>query len=196
MTGGVADIEVDVRIIASTNKDLKSAIANDQFRPDLYYRLKVVPLLIPPLRQRPEDIAPLAQYFIEKLAREIKREPPMISETTMVYLQAYSWPGNAREFRNVLERAIILEDAREILPEHLPREILDVSSAPRSSEPAVVLPPHGLYLEDVELDLIKQSLTRTGGNVSQAARLLGLSRDTLRYRLKKYHLEPRALITQ
>ncbi len=187
--GGVTDIWVDVRVVAATNRDLEAAVEDGRFRDDLYYRLKVVPIHIPPLRERPEDTAPLAFYFVEKLARELKREPPALSAATLEILEAYSWPGNARELYNVLERAIILEDTEEIRPEHLPAEICGLPQSTRASAPVVQLPTDGIGMEEVERDLIEQALRRCRGNVAQAARLLELSRDTLRYRIKKYGLE-------
>ncbi|HEX9631282.1 MAG TPA: sigma-54 dependent transcriptional regulator [Gemmatimonadales bacterium] len=187
--GGTADIRVDVRVIAATNRDLDRAVADATFRGDLYYRLKVVPLRIPPLRERPDDIAPLAQYFVERLARDLNRDVPTVTADAIRVLEAYPWPGNVRELRNVFERALILEDTQEIGPEHLPEEIRGCPrSAAGSGPPPVGLPPEGLRLEEVERDLIQQAVTRTGGNVSRAATLLGLSRGALRYRLEKYGL--------
>lgn len=187
--GGVTDIRVDVRVIAATNRDLKAAVGERGFRDDLYYRLKVLPIHIPPLRERPEDIAPLAFYFVEKLARDLKRDPPTLSAAALETLEAYHWPGNVRELHNVLERAIILEDTQEIRPEHLPAEIRRLPDAMRSSAPIVQLPVDGIGMQDVERDLIEQALRRCDGNVAQAARLLGLSRDTMRYRIKKFELD-------
>jgi DNA-binding NtrC family response regulator len=185
--GGTVDIRVDVRVIAATNRDLDRAVADETFRGDLYYRLKVVPLRIPPLRDRPEDVAPLALYFVERLARDLNRNAPSLTPDAIRMLEAYPWPGNVRELRNVFERALILEDADEIRPEHLPPEIRGLRR-PESGEGAVGLPPEGLCMEAVERDLIQQAVSRTGGNVSRAAKLLGLSRGALRYRLEKYQL--------
>jgi DNA-binding NtrC family response regulator len=186
--GGTTDVRVNIRVIAATNRDLESAIKNQVFRADLYYRLKVVPIQIPPLRERPDDIAPLAEYFIERLSRELKRDPVAFTVAALRILEAYSWPGNVRELRNVIERALILEDAQEIRPEHLPAEILGAPREDTNGSELFQLPPDGVSLKDLELELIRQALTRTGDNVTRAARLLGLSRDTLRYRLDKYDL--------
>jgi DNA-binding NtrC family response regulator len=186
--GGTSDIPVNVRVIAATNQKLDLAVEEGMFRSDLYYRLKVVDLYIPPLRERPEDCAPLALYFIELLARELKREPPTLTPDAVSLLEAYPWPGNVRELRNVLERALIMEDTQKILPEHLPVEIRSAALPNGGGDHIVQLPADGFRLEDVERDAIEQALTRTGGNVARAARLLGLSRDTLRYRIKKYQL--------
>lgn len=184
--GGTSDLKVDVRVIAATNRNLEHAVAERSFREDLYYRLKVIPVTVPPLRDRPEDIEPLAAYFVDKLATELRRSPPGIPKETRQLLETYSWPGNVRELRNVLERILILEDADELLPEHLPPEIRNGGKRYEQDENAIRLPVDGVRLADVEADLIRQALARTGGNVSRAARLLGVSRDTLRYRLEKH----------
>jgi DNA-binding NtrC family response regulator len=184
--GGTTDIPVNVRVIAATNQRLDRAVEEGKFRSDLYYRLKVVDLTIPPLRERPEDCAPLALYFIERLARDLKREPPTLTADAIRVLEGYSWPGNIRELRNVLERALILEDTQQIRPEHLPLEISSAAQPLGGRDNIVQLPAKGFRMEDVERNVIEQALTRTAGNVAQAARLLGLSRDTLRYRMKKY----------
>lgn len=189
--GGTADIQVNVRVIAATNQELDRSVKEGRFRSDLYYRLKVVDLYIPPLRERPEDCAPLALYFVEKLARDLKREPPTLTPDAICVLEAYSWPGNVRELRNVLERAIILEDTQEIRPEHLPVEIRVSAKPPGGGDNIIQLPAEGFRMEDVERNAIEQALARTQGNVAGAARLLGLSRDTLRYRIKKFDLTNR-----
>jgi DNA-binding NtrC family response regulator len=188
--GGTNDVNVDVRVIAATNRDLTSAVEEGAFRSDLYYRLKVVPMYIPPLRERLEDIEPLALYFVERLARDLKRDPASLPKSTLRILEAYPWPGNVRELRNVLERALILEDTNEIRPEHLPVEIRAGSQGGGSDGNVVQLPPDGLPLLAVERDLIQQALGRAGGNITRAAKLLALSRDTLRYRIEKYGLRP------
>jgi DNA-binding NtrC family response regulator len=164
--GGTTDVSVDVRVIAATNRDLDAAVKAKTFREDLYYRLNVVPIHLTPLRERAEDVAPLALYFVERLARDLKRGSPTLSAEAVEILQAYSWPGNVRELRNVLERALISTD-----------------------DYAVALPAEGIRLDELERQLIRQALGRTGGNVTRAAKLLGLSRDTLRYRLEKHGLD-------
>ncbi|MDH3496015.1 MAG: sigma-54 dependent transcriptional regulator [Gemmatimonadota bacterium] len=186
--GGTGDITVDVRVIAATNRNLETAIADRTFRSDLFYRLNVVPITIPPLREHPEDIAPLAEYFVRQLARDLKRDPPRLSPSAMRVLEGYQWPGNVRELRNVLERALILEETQEIRPEHLPGEI-SLPGAMADDRPSPLrLPPGGVDLGHLELDLIHQALARTDHNVTRAARLLGLTRDTLRYRMEKHNL--------
>ncbi len=186
--GGTTDIRVDVRVIAASNRNLAGALEEGKFRGDLYYRLKVVDVYIPPLRERPEDSAPLALFFVERLARDLRREPPALTPATISVLEEYAWPGNVRELRNVLERAMILEDTPEIRPEHLPVEIRGSALGHNGGDHLVQLPQGGLKMEDVERDLISQALAQAGGNVARAARLLGLSRDTLRYRIKKHKL--------
>ena len=126
---------------------------------------------------------------VRRLARDLKREVPRLTPEAIGILEAYRWPGNVRELRNVLERALILEDTAELRPEHLPAELTAETVQPGgAATPAVRLPPDGLVLADVELELLHQALARTGRNVSQAAKLLGLTRDTLRYRMEKYGL--------
>ncbi len=186
--GGTSDVRVDVRVIAATNRDLERAIEDHTFRSDLYYRLKVVPVHIPPLREHGEDVAPLADYFVKRLARDLKREPPSLTTAAIGVLEAYAWPGNVRELRNVLERALILEDTEEIRPEHLPAEIRTGSAAAGAAGSVIQLPADGIRVTEVEETLVRQALARTNGNVTRAARLLGLTRDTLRYRMQKYRL--------
>lgn len=189
--GGTKDIKVDVRIIAATNRDLDRLVESGAFRLDLYYRLKVVPISIPPLRERPEDIVPLALFFIEQLARDLKRERAVLTDAAAQLLESYAWPGNVRELHNVLERVLILEDLRQIEAENLPVEIHEPTPSVGQSAGLFALPKEGLRLEDVERDLIRQAMVRTLGNVTRAADLLGISRDTLRYRLAKFAEQPR-----
>lgn len=183
--GGTTDISVDVRVIAATNRDLEALVAEGQFRSDLYFRLNVVPITIPPLRERREDVGPMALYFVDQLAAELRRSPAALTAETIRTLEAYPWPGNVRQLRNVLERVLILEETTEIRPDHLPSEILAASRGAALSGSVLPLPEGGLRLQDVESDLIDQAMRRTNGNVTRAAALLGLTRDTLRYRLAK-----------
>ena len=186
--GGVRDISVDTHVIAATNRDLEAAVARGDFREDLFYRLNVIPIELPPLRERPEDVAPLTLHFLESLAEELRQPRREITEEAVAVLEAYEWPGNARELRNVLERILLLEDADPIGTEHLPDEIREEDgSAPRDGH--MVLPADGLSLDELERELICQALERTDGNKTGAARLLGVTRDTLRYRLEKYGIE-------
>lgn len=183
--GGVRDLRVDVHVLAATNRDLKEAMNRGEFREDLFYRLNVLPIYLSPLRERPEDIAPLAFHFLEVLSKELRQPPRSLSPEAVQAFECYDWPGNAREMSNVLERILLLSDAETIELEILPPEIRGVEL---SGEPPVVLPAEGVSLDSVERELIQQALERADGNKSAAARLLGLSRDTLRYRLEKHGL--------
>ncbi len=185
--GGVRDISVDVRIIASTNRDLEAGLGDGSFRRDLFYRLNVFPILIPPLRERPEDVEPLAKHFLDQLTTAMRRAGRVLSKDAIRMLERYAWPGNVREVRNVIERAVILEESVEILPEHLPDE-LRLGMRAADLVPGYRLPAGGVNLEQLEKDLLTQALEQARGNKTRAAELLGLSRDTLRYRLEKYSL--------
>lgn len=181
--GGTRNIEVDVHVLTATNRDLEEAVAKGEFREDLFYRLNVLPVTIPPLRERPEDVAPLATHFVEMLCRELGQPPREISREAIRALEHYAWPGNARELENVLERVLLLEDAATIGPDQLPLEFRGL--APQRGR-AFVLPAAGFNLDEIEREFICQALDRAAGNKTRAAKLLGLSRDTLRYRLEKY----------
>jgi DNA-binding NtrC family response regulator len=189
--GGVRDIAVDVHVITATNRNLEEAVRDKDFREDLFYRVNVIPVDLPPLRYRPEDIAPLAMHFIDSLCDEMSVHRRNLAADALAALEAYRWPGNARELRHVLERLLLLRDEDAIDLAHLPPEIQGAGSGERR----FVLPPDGVELDEVEKQFILQALERAGGNKSRAARLLGISRDTLRYRLEKFSLEsgsPRA----
>ena len=189
--GGTKDIEIDVRIIAATNKDLALEVKNGNFREDLYYRLKVIPVVMPPLRDRKDDILLLAKYFIDEFNKEFKKNVKGITKETEKCFLEYHWPGNVRELKNVIERAMILESEEYILPEHLPIE-LTYKEIPIQNIGGIdiKLPPDGLDIEEVEKELIRQALDRTKGNQTKAARLLNLTRDTLRYRMQKFGFLP------
>jgi DNA-binding NtrC family response regulator len=189
--GGVRDLRANVRIVAATNRDLATSIADGTFRQDLYYRLKVFPIALPSLRENPEDILPLARHFLRRFLREMRREPVEISPDAEARLAAYTWPGNVREVRNVIERAVILAGALPLGVEHLPAEIADpptlsIRDAPPSAPVAIAA--QGMRLGEVERELVQQALTATSGNQVRAARLLGISRDALRTRMKKFGL--------
>ncbi len=195
--GGVEDITVNVRVIAATNKDLASAVKDGSFREDLYYRLKIIPIHLPPLRERDGDALLLAKYFIDEFNREFHRETKGLSPAAEQAFLSYSWPGNVRELRNVIERTMILENVELIAPEHLPSEIVADNSGAASVEVStegtlsVVLPPEGVDIESVEKELIGQALEMTKGNQTRAAKLLHLTRDALRYRMQKFgYLDP------
>jgi len=186
--GGVKDIKVDVRIIAATNKDLSTEVKAGRFREDLFYRLNVVPIHLPPLRERGEDILILAHYFMQHYNKVFKKNFSSIDPEAERLLMSYSWPGNVRELKNVIERILILESSDTIKPEHLPPEIIFKETKDEGPTEGLSLPAEGLTLQQVEIDLIKKALEKTGGNQTKAAQLLGISRDVLRYRLKKYNL--------
>jgi DNA-binding NtrC family response regulator len=186
--GGVKDIKVDVRIIAATNKDLGMEVKNGNFREDLYYRLKVVPICLPPLRERKEDILILASYFIQHYNKEFKKNFCSIDPEAQKLLLNYPWPGNVRELKNVIERVLILESGTTIKPEHLPPEIIFKEADENKKGIEIDPSMENLTLESVEINLIKKALNKTGGNQTKAAQLLGISRDVLRYRIKKYQL--------
>jgi two-component system response regulator AtoC len=187
--GGLKDIKVNVRIIATTNKqDLENAVREGLFRADLYYRLKVLPIYILPLRERKEDIIPLAMHHVEKFNKEFKKNVSGISPEAQKLLLNYSWYGNARELRNVIERIFILENTDIIHSEHLPPEVLSYTSDTSPDNGSFNLPANGLSLKDVERDLILQALDKVEGNQTKASKLLGISRDALRYKMQKFGL--------
>ncbi|MGQ9532166.1 MAG: sigma-54-dependent transcriptional regulator [Desulfotomaculales bacterium] len=180
--GGTETIKVDVRVIAATNRDLKAAIQEGKFREDLYYRLNVVPIRMPALRERKEDIPLLVEYFLQKFRPRYQAHT--ISPAAMELLRRYHWPGNIRELQNVIERAMIICQGEEILPEHLPPEI---QAAPRPAGGLIVdFPDEGINLEQLEKELIIKALEKTGGNQTRAAQLLGITRSTLIYRMQKH----------
>ena len=181
--GETSSQKVDVRIIAATNADLQDRISRGEFRRDLYYRLNVVPLEIPALRDRMGDIQVLIHHFMHQFTKSHGLPNATISKTALQRLTHYPWPGNVRELRNVCERLCILLAGKTIEEHNLPPEI--VSGKPSESR-EILLPEAGINLEQVEIDLIRQALERTRGNRSQAARLLGISRDTLLYRMQKH----------
>jgi len=178
--------QVDVRIIAASNRDLQQQARDGAFRDDLYYRLKIVPLELPSLRQRQGDIRLLAQYFVDSIARQHELAPPRLDKSALARMQAYHWPGNIRELRNLCERLVVLLPGQHIGAANLPA---DLQTEPGSSSP-FRLPSDGLKLDSLEQSLLQQALQRAAGNKSRAARLLGISRDAFLYRLKKYHIDP------
>ena len=190
--GGTKDVSVDVRVIAATNQDLRLAVESGDFRKDLYYRLQVVTITLPPLRDRREDIPLLARQFLEHFSREFKKRLPRLSADAERLLIGYDWPGNVRELRNVIERAMILEDTGELVPAHLPPEVASRVTVVAQEKSGFQLPSTGVVLEEVEREFVRQALELTTGNQSRAARLLGLTRDELRYRARKFGLWHRA----
>jgi two-component system, NtrC family, response regulator AtoC len=212
--GGLKDHPLDVRVIAASNRDLKAESEINRFRLDLYYRLSVIQIDLPPLRDRGDDVLALAGYYIDHFNRNLrKRIRGLLPEVEQIF-RHYHWPGNVRELRNVIERAMILEDSDLVTPYWLPRDLvreetshtrnigIPSSSDSVESNPGVgvgngsgaqqqfVIPDDGINLEEVELLLVRQAIERSAGNQTRAAELLGISRDQLRYRLKKIEEQP------
>jgi len=182
--GGTRSIEVDVRVVAATNQDLQQLIVDGGFREDLFYRLNVVPITLPPLRQRPTDVPLLVAHFLEKSNAGTKS----ISADAMQALATYQWPGNVRELENTIERIVILSHGDEIGVSDLPAEVRAGVSAIERAPSRFVLPEDGVELEEVELDLVRQALDRTGSNVPKAAKLLGLTAKTMEARMQRLGL--------
>jgi len=185
--GGLKDIGLDARVIAASNRHLKKESEAGNFRVDLYFRLSVIQIDIPPLRERGDDVLLLARHYLEKvnLKRPGMKLRGLLPEVEKIF-RNYDWIGNVRELRNVIERASILEDGQFVTSAHLPADLL-ASSKPCSGRPRpmIILPQEGIPLESVEAELARQAVERTGGNLTKAARLLDISRDQLRYKLKK-----------
>jgi two-component system, NtrC family, response regulator AtoC len=185
--GGVQELRADVRVIAATNVNLEERVAEGRFRADLFFRLNVVRIVVPSLREHLDDVPMLTAHFIARFNQEMKRQVKGVAPAAMEMLKGYHWPGNVRELRNVIERAFILHaGADEIRPEHLTPELRRAAPAKRSEKLVPPVTDEGLVLDDVERKLIAEAMERASGNQSKAARLLGVSRDTLRYRLKKH----------
>ncbi|HLF96101.1 MAG TPA: sigma-54 dependent transcriptional regulator [Methylococcaceae bacterium] len=182
--GETQTLRVDVRVIAATNSDLNAKIARGEFRKDLYYRLNVVPLEIPSLRERGADIELLLRHYMAKFAGAHRLPTAQFGKTALACLNAYSWPGNVRELRNLCERLSILLAGRTIERENLPAEFH--AATPKADKAPFSLPEWGVKLDELEVNLIRQALGRTQGNRTHSARLLGISRDTLLYRMQKH----------
>jgi DNA-binding NtrC family response regulator len=186
--GGLKDIQVDVRIVTATNKDLLKLKEEGKFREDLFYRINVASIRLPLLRERPEDILPLTKYFLQKYNEEFHKNVQKISKGVEDFLRNYNWPGNVRELKNVVERAMILGEGDILLMEHLPIEILGQASKQGGVIEGIRIPSDGISLEKVEEALVRQALKMTNGNQTRAAKLLDISRDALRYRMQKFGL--------
>jgi two-component system NtrC family response regulator len=184
--GAPAPVRVDVRVVAATRVDLEARIAEGAFREDLWYRLNVVPLRLPPLRERPGDVPLLIEHFLAKHAQRHGRPLPVVEPAALDRLERYDWPGNVRELENLIERLIVLGRSETIAAADLPEALR--RDAPRYGGVRVEIPPGGIVLEDVERGLIEEALRRAAGNQSAAARFLGISRQTLLYRMKKFGL--------
>src|SRR5438128_4488975 len=192
--GGLKDIALDIRVIAASNRDLKAESEASRFRADLFYRLSVIQIDIPPLRERDDDVRVLAEHYISNFKTRLRKNIDSITPEALAAFRNYEWPGNVRELRNVIERAMILEDGDEITPKYLPRGLAAESRAEFEARGGarpdhIPLPPAGVSLEEVELSLVRQALERSGGNQTKAAELLDISRDQLRYRMKKLEEE-------
>ena len=191
--GSSSTVEVDVRVVAATNQKLEKLIETGRFREDLYYRLNVLPIEAPPLRERREDIPVLIQHFLARASQDKEGGPMTVSDEALQMLVAYDWPGNVRELENLVERMVVLANACEIGPEDLPDRV-QPTHAPEGTAPTV--PASGLSfsqaVEDLERDLIRQALAHTQWNKNQAAQLLGLNRTTLVEKIRKRGIEPPA----
>ncbi len=184
--GGSTDIRVDVRVIAATNRNLEEEVRAGRFRSDLFYRLNVLPIVLPPLRAHPEDLPALVNFYIDTFNREFKKNVRGVSAAAMRALTAYGWPGNIRELRNAVERAMLLADSQLLEPKDFP-----IASGGREViSDAFELPANGINLDEIERSLVVQALTRSDWNQTRAATLLGLNRDQIRYRIEKFNLTP------
>jgi two-component system, NtrC family, response regulator AtoC len=192
--GGLKDIPFDARIVAASNRDLKNESEAGRFRLDLYYRLSVIQIDIPSLRERGDDVLLLAEHYIESFGERMRKQVHSIAPEVATAFRRYVWPGNVRELRNVIERAMILEDSDVITMKYIPRAMSSAASYPPgddlrggsiTSPDLFKLPAAGASLDEVEMSLVRQAIERSGGNQTKAAELLGISRDQLRYRLKK-----------
>jgi len=203
--GGVRDMQVDVRVIAASNRDLERAVRETHFRQDLYYRLAIISIFIPPLRERKEDILPLVDFFLEHYNRKFRKSIKGLSDDTRRLMLNYDWPGNVRELKNAIERAMILEEESVLRPVYMPFSLTQPRSGVTAFEhtsppvagpalsdgrqlPALHIPDGGTSLEEVERTLVEMALQKAGGNQTHAARLLDISRDALRYKMKKFSL--------
>jgi two-component system, NtrC family, response regulator AtoC len=203
--GGTRDTQVDVRVIAASNRDLEKAVREGQFRQDLYYRLAIIAIFISPLRERKEDILPLVEFFIEHYNRRFKKSVRGVTDETRRLLVSHNWPGNIRELRNAIERAMILEDEPLLRPVYLPFSVgqsggptaFERTTSPSDSGttlpdgralPRLYIPQGGTSLEEVEHTMVELAMRQANGNQTHAAKLLDISRDALRYKLKKFGL--------
>jgi DNA-binding NtrC family response regulator len=180
--GGLADIRVDVRVVAATHRNLEEEVKAGKFREDLFYRLQVMPVTLPALRDRRGDIPLLVDYYIDRYNREFRKRVKGVTPEALALLEQYRWPGNVRELRNAIERAMLLTDRDRLIPE-------DFGTLSRSAIAATFrLPPEGVNLDEVERQLVVQALERSGGNQTHAGHLLGINRDQVRYRIEKFGL--------
>lgn len=186
--GGTELIPVDVRVIAATNKNLTQEVAKGNFREDLFFRLNVILIEIPPLRERKEDVPPLIDHFKKKLSQQFQRKYPPLDSAVIDKFMAYHWPGNAREVENTLERLLVLTDKEKIELADLPQNMLLPQTSQQRNTP-LSLPEEGISIEEVEKRLICDALARTGGHIMKASKLLGMTYKTMQYRIKKYDIK-------
>ena len=190
--GGLDEVQADIRVIAATNQDLTKAVADGRFREDLYYRINVIPIALPPLRERREDIPLLADHFLAKYAGQMGKSIAGIAHSTLELLMLHDWPGNIRELENVIERAVALEATPTVLPESLPPSLRTAAAPRNGGSPGEPLPARGFDLEahvkEIERGYIAEALQRAGGVQVKAAELLGMSFRSFRYYVKKYNL--------
>jgi transcriptional regulator with PAS, ATPase and Fis domain len=202
--GGIRDMQVDVRVIAASNRDLEKAVRESQFRQDLYYRLAIIAIFIPPLRDRREDVMPLVEFFIDRYNRRFKKNIRGITDDTRRLLLSHNWPGNVRELKNTIERGMILEEEPLLRPLYLPfsvgesggRTAFERTSPADNGQalpngrmlPRLYIPEGGTSLEEVEHAMVELAMRQANNNQTHAARLLDISRDALRYKLKKFGL--------
>ena len=180
--GGAQDVSLDVRVIASTNRNLQADVEAGRFREDLFYRLRVLPVELPPLRDRPGDVEALVDFFLKRFAKEFKKPLFGVQPAAMRVLAQQSWPGNVRELRNAVERAALLAESQELTLEDF---VLVPPRAAHGHGQPMVLPEEGIDMDALQDELVRQALARTAGNQTRAAQLLGLSRDQVRYRLER-----------
>jgi transcriptional regulator with PAS, ATPase and Fis domain len=190
--GGLKDIEVDIRVIAATNQDLETAVSEEKFREDLYYRLNVCPIYIPPLRERREDILPLSNFFIRQDNIKFRKNLLGLNKEAQKIFQAYDWPGNVRELKNAIERAMIFERSPNLTAQHLPIQLNGKTSLLQRGLKKQ-LPGETMSLADVEKELLIKALNKARGNKSQAAKILSITRDALRYKIKKWNISSKDL---
>ena len=187
--GSLRERKIHVRIIAATNRDLEAAARNGLFRQDLYYRLKVLTIELPPLRERGDDVILLARYFLDKLTQKYSLPPRRFALASLDALRRYHWPGNVRELAHAVERALLICDGEEIDPSALGIEIARVPfRVGDDGRLDVEFPERGVDLEEIERQLIERALALTEWNVTEAARKLGIGREALRYRIQKHRL--------
>ena len=196
--GGTKEVAVNIRVLAATNEDLEAAVKEGRFREDLYYRLDVLPIDVPELKDRGDDVLLIAEHYLREFASLHGTGVRQLTDNTRALLRGYSWPGNVRELRNVIERAVLMTDGEYVRADDL---IIDRRSRRAESpsvdgfvihiadEASLTFPYRGLSLDDIEKGIIEGVLVHAGGNVSKAASLLQVSRDTLRYRIEKYNIE-------